>query len=181
MNVDDRPSSLDQENTQKPLKDTAATAMLAEAGLPYALHAVIPEVTRPSSGAAAMSAGDKAEYLGFDTRRLFKTVIVAVGTDLVSATLPASADLELQSLAAAVGADHAELANPSVAEHASGYDTQFTSPLGLATSLPPIIDVSAMAYPSILIDSGVAGLILEVIPRHLLNVLEARTAPITTG
>ena len=178
--TDDRAARLADEDAKKPMKGTPATAMLAEAGLPYALHAVIPELAKPRSGLEEMPGAEKAEYLGVDSRRLFKTVIVSMGSDQVSATLPASSELDLQSVAVAVGAHSASLTDSSTSRMVSGYDPQHTSPLGLATDLPTIIDVSAMAYPSILIESGTAGLVLEVTPGHLLNVLSARTAPIAT-
>ena len=184
MHDDDLPADpttlVVEESAKKPMKSTPATKMLATAGLPYVLHTVIPELAKTGSGGEHMSACEKASYLGIDSRRLFRTVIVSTGPGLVSATLPACSELDLQSLAAAVGAHSATMADSSTSRRASGCEAPYTSPLGLTADLPTIIDVSAMAYPSIMIGSGVAGLILEIMPVHLLNVLRARTAPIAT-
>lgn len=172
--TDDPAPLLTEKGAQKPIKDTPATRMLAEAGVPYALHPVIPELT------GSMSGTEKARYLGIDSRRLFRTVIVSTGPSLVAATLPALSELDLQSLAASVGTHSATPAGPKTSKRVSGYAAQHMSPVGLNEDLPTIMDVSAMAFPSILIESGVAGLVLEVIPGNLMNVLSARTAPIAT-
>lgn len=165
----------------KPMRSTPATTMLGEAGLPYALHTLIPDDGGSlSDSGSSLSGTEKAKNLGIDSRRVFKTMIVSMGPDLLSATIPVSTTIELQSLAAATGGRSAILADPGVAMRASGYETPYTSPLGLVEDLPAIVDTTAMAFPSILIESGVAGLMIELTPGDLVNVLGARTAPIAT-
>lgn len=151
---------------------TPATAALAESGVPYALHSYRhdPQVT---------DYGDEAATeLGVAPERVFKTLLADVDGDLVVAVVPVSGTLDLKALAAAVGGKKAAMAEPERAERATGYRVGGISPFGQKKDLPTVLDASAMEFESILVSAGRRGLDLEVLPMHLVTVLNARTSPI---
>ena len=64
------------------LTETPATAVLADAGVPYAIHSYCADPEQTSSGVAA------ATLLGIDPRRIFKTIITACGEGYVAGVGP---------------------------------------------------------------------------------------------
>lgn len=150
------------------VKETPATRALASWGIPYALHPGIDDTT----------SDDAVRPVGLPERRTFKTLLVMAGDDPVAATVPRASELDLPALAAAIGHHHAVLADAEQITRMSKSPPDCVSPLGLETMTWSVLDVSAMIYPSILIASGIPGLDIEVIPQNLVNVLDARLAPI---
>ncbi|MFN8126879.1 MAG: Cys-tRNA(Pro) deacylase [Candidatus Nanopelagicales bacterium] len=151
---------------------TPATVALARAGVPYALHAYRHDDRTEEYGAEA------ATELGVESERVFKTLVVDVDGDPVVAVVPVSGRLDLKALAAAVGGKKAALAEPADAERITGYKVGGISPLGQRRELPTVLDTTAMTYESILVSAGRRGLDLEIMPDHLVAILNARTAPI---
>lgn len=151
---------------------TPATALLAQEGVPFALHPYEHDPTTASYGLEA------AEVLGFDPRRVFKTLLADVEGDLIVAVVPVSGQLDLKALAAAVGGKKAVMAEPERAERVTGYVVGGISPIGQKKLLPTVLDLSAMEYSSVLVSGGRRGLDIEIMPEHLVRVTNARTAPI---
>ncbi len=151
---------------------TPATKTLAEQGVPFALHPYLHDPETASYGLEA------AEALGFDPRRVFKTLLTDVDGDLVVAVVPVSGQLDLKALAAAVGGKKAAIADPDRAERSTGYVVGGISPIGQKRALPTVIDVTAMEYSSVLVSGGRRGLDIEIMPEHLVRVTNARSAPI---
>lgn len=151
---------------------TQATRVLAEQGIPYVLHPYLHDPETASYGLEA------AEKLGFDPRRVYKTLLADVDGDLVVAVVPVSGQLDLKSLAAAVGGKKAALADPERAERVTGYVVGGISPIGQKKALPTVLDVTAVEFHSILVSGGRRGLDVELMPEHLIRVTNARTAPI---
>jgi Cys-tRNA(Pro)/Cys-tRNA(Cys) deacylase len=154
------------------MKTTPATTALGKAGVPYALHAYRHDPRVKEYGREA------ADELGFEPRRVFKTLVASVDGELVVAVVPVSGKLDLKALAATVGGKRAEMADTAAAERATGYKVGGISPLGQRTKLPTIVDSSAMDFESILVSAGRRGLDLEIMPDLLVVTLNARTAPI---
>lgn len=151
---------------------TPATRALAEQGVPFALHPYLHDPTTASYGLEA------AEALGFDPRRVFKTLLADVDGELVVAVVPVSGELDLKALAAAVGGKKAKMAEPARAERVTGYVVGGISPIGQKKALPTVLDMTAHEYASVLVSGGRRGLDIEIIPEHLARVTNARTAPI---
>lgn len=151
---------------------TPATRTLAEQGVPFALHPYLHDPAAASYGLEA------AEALGFDPRRVFKTLLADVDGELVVAVVPVSGQLDLKALAAAVGGKKAVMADPERAERVTGYVVGGISPIGQKRALPTVLDVTVAEYASVLVSGGRRGLDIEIMPEHLVRVTNARTAPI---
>lgn len=151
---------------------TPATKVLGTAGIPYALH---PYQHDPDSSAYGSEA---AEKLGVDPKRVFKTLMAEVDGELVVAVVPVSGKLDLKALAATVGGKRAAMVDPVRAERATGYRVGGISPLGQKRQFPTVIDDSCLRFPSVLVSAGRRGLDLEVMPQRLIDILNARLAPI---
>jgi Cys-tRNA(Pro)/Cys-tRNA(Cys) deacylase len=111
-----------------------------------------------------------AEKLGVEPGRLFKTLVAAVDGELQVFVVPADRQLDLRALG-----KRAELADRTRAERATGYVVGGISPLGQRRRLPTTVDESALDPETILVSAGRRGLQLELDPRDLVRLTEART------
>lgn len=154
---------------------TPATAVLAAAGVPFVLH---PYVHDPGTESYGLEA---AEVLGIEPERVFKTLMVEVEGRLAVAIVPVSGNLDLKSVAAALGAKKAAMADPKAAERRTGYVLGGISPLGQRQTSPTVVDVSALDFDTVLVSGGRRGLDIELAPADLIRLTEAKTAPIGTA
>jgi Cys-tRNA(Pro)/Cys-tRNA(Cys) deacylase len=151
---------------------TPATAALDRAGIGYTVHAYEHDPSASSYGLEA------AERLGLDPASVLKTLLADVDGRLVVAVVPVSGQLDLKSLAAVVGCKRATMAEPSVAERATGYVIGGISPLGQKRRHPTVVDQSALAFPVVYVSAGRRGVDLGITPDDLIRILDARTGPI---
>jgi Cys-tRNA(Pro)/Cys-tRNA(Cys) deacylase len=121
---------------------------------------------------------EAATALGVPAEQVFKTLLASVDGELVVAVVPVSGQLDLKALASAVGGKRAEMAEPAAAERATGYVVGGISPLGQRRLLPTVLDDSAVALSTMLISAGRRGLDVELSPTHLIELTNARVAPI---
>lgn len=160
---------------------TPATVALTSAGVRFRLHSYEHDPRAASYGLEA------AHALGVDPARVFKTLMAALEpsaasgqrTQLVVGIVPVSTQLDLKSLARALGGSKAAMAEVSAAERATGYVAGGISPVGQKRSHPTVLDDSALAHPTIFVSGGRRGLDLEIAPADLLAVTAATTAPIS--
>ena len=151
---------------------TPAIAALVHLGIAHRVH-------RYERHSAVASYGkEAAEALGVESERVFKTLVCSVGDDLVVALVPITGELDLKSLAAAMGAKGAEMASPGAAERATGYVLGGISPVGQKRRLATIVDSSASDWDTVFVSGGRRGLELELSPTDLLGVTGGRLAPI---
>lgn len=151
---------------------TPATALLARYGVTHRLHTYDVDVETPNYAAAV------AQALGVAPERVFKTLVADVDGGLTVAVVPATGDLNLKALAAAVGGKKAALAGRSVAEKVTGYVRGGISPLGQRKKLPTVIDTSARAHPTVYVSAGRRGLQVELDPGDLVRLTDAIEARI---
>ena len=149
---------------------TPATVALAQAGIPYALHAYHHDDRRDDYGDEAADAwggtGTTVQDVGGGGRR--RTVVAVV---------PVSGTVDLKALAAAVRQEgrHGRTGN---AGNGSPGTTWVESPPGAARGTA---HRAGHHRHDVRIDPGVGrapGLDLEIMPDHLITVVNARTAPI---
>ena len=151
---------------------TRATQLLASLGIAHTVH-------RYTRNPAASSYGQEAsEALGVPPERMFKTLVADVDGQLTVAVVPVSGSLDTKALATATGGKKAAMADPALAEKASGYVTGGIAPLGLRRPLPVVVDETALGYPTIFCSAGQRGLQIELAPADLVAAAGARTAPI---
>jgi Cys-tRNA(Pro)/Cys-tRNA(Cys) deacylase len=150
---------------------TPATAALARAGVAYTPHRyAVDELP-----ADARTYGESvAAALGVPAERLFKTLVVEVDGEPALALLPVDRRLDLAALASAAGAKRARLAETAAAERLTGYVTGGISPFGQKRRLPAFVDASAARHATVLASGGRRGLQVELAPRDLIALLEAR-------
>jgi Cys-tRNA(Pro)/Cys-tRNA(Cys) deacylase len=148
-------------------RETPATRAAKAAGITYTLHEYDHDPR------AASYAGEAAEALGLDPRRVFKTLVVAVGDELAVAIVPAAGQLDLK----AVG-KRAAMADPARAEKVTGYVAGGISPLGQRRRLATYLDASARELDTIYVSAGRRGLEIELAPDDLVALTSADVRPL---
>jgi Cys-tRNA(Pro)/Cys-tRNA(Cys) deacylase len=148
---------------------TPAVATAERAGIRFVLHEYEHDPKATSYGDEA------AEKLGVDPARLFKTLVVSVDGALAVAMVPVSAQLDLKALG-----KRAAIADKAQAQAATGYVSGGTSPLGQRKRLPMHLDASALDHETILVNAGRRGLQMELDPRELARLTDARTHAIAS-
>ena len=154
-------------------KATPATTALQRAGVSFSLHEYEYD---PDAERIGMQA---AEALGVEPARLLKTLMARTGKDIVCVLLPSDRELNLKRLANAAGTKDAAMLPPAEAERISGYHVGGISPLGQRRKCAVWIDKSAPSFNTVLLNGGRRGLQIEIAPKDLVRVLEAKTAALT--
>lgn len=151
---------------------TPATVALGRAGVEFTVHSYDHDPGVASYGLEA------AQSLGLDPATVFKTLLADVDGGLVVGIVPVTGQLDLKALAAAVGGKRATMADPAVAERATGYVLGGISPVGQKRRLPTVLDASADAHGVVYVSGGRRGLDLGLSPDDLRRVTGATSAPI---
>jgi Cys-tRNA(Pro)/Cys-tRNA(Cys) deacylase len=148
---------------------TPAIRALEQAGVRFSLHEYEHDPRATSYGEEA------AEKLDVEPARLFKTLVVSVDGALAVACVPVTAQLDLKRLG-----KRARMADKGQAQAATGYVSGGTSPLGQRRRLPTHLDASALQHETILVNGGRRGLQLELDPRDLVRLADARVHEIAS-
>ena len=111
--------------------------------------------------------------LKVDPARVFKTLVVQVGEELVVCLVPATARLDLK----AVG-KRAAMADPARAERVTGYVTGGISPLGQRRRLRTLVDATALDSETVYVSAGRRGLEIELAPADLVALTGADVRPL---
>jgi len=158
--------------TKKSAGGTPATVALTRAGIRFTLHEYHHDPRAASYGLEA------AEALGVEVGRVFKTLMSNVDGVLTVGIVPVSGQLNLKSLARAVGGSRAAMADVGAAERATGYVAGGISPIGQKRRHPTVLDTTASQHDTIFVSAGRRGLDLEIAPRDLVSVTGAIVATI---
>jgi Cys-tRNA(Pro)/Cys-tRNA(Cys) deacylase len=142
------------------VSETRGTTALRQAGVD---HRLLRYAYRADGGAE-----QAADDLGVERERMYKSLVVRAGDELVFALVPAGSWLSLKKLAAAAGAKHAEMAQPRDAERATGYQVGGISPLGSRKPLRVFLDSGAAGFERICLNGGNRGHIVEVATADLI-------------
>lgn len=155
---------------------TPATAALARAGVAFTLHPYHHDPASTHFGDEAAAA------LGVDPTRIFKTLVVQLTggrTPLACAVVPVAEQLGPKTLAEALHAKRAALADQQVAERTTGYLVGGISPLGQKRQLPVLVDSSAQLLETMFVSAGRRGLQVELAPADLVRVCRGTFVPLT--
>lgn len=153
--------------------DTAATQALSSANRAFVVHHYELDPESTSQGSEA-SGG-----LGVKPERVFRTYIVEADEQDVVVVVPVNGILDFDAIASTVGAGSAQLASAKKAFRVSGYELDGVSPIATKKELPVIVDLTTTDFKTVFISAGTRGFELEVSPQDLIEITNARTAPIT--
>jgi len=149
---------------------TPATRALNAAAIDFRLLDYAYDAHAGSIGLHAAAA------LGVEPARMFKTLMVALDGKPACAILPVDRELSLKKLAAALGGKHATMLPVPDAERATGYRVGGISPFGRRKAVPVALDQSALRHATILCNGGQRGLMIELAPQALIDLLAPRLA-----
>ncbi|PKQ21931.1 MAG: Cys-tRNA(Pro) deacylase [Actinobacteria bacterium HGW-Actinobacteria-5] len=154
---------------------TPATEALSRAGVEFVLHAYDHDPDSTDYG------NEAAEALGIDPLRIFKTLVVDLGStrpELAVAVVPVAGMLSLKHAATALGAKRAAMADKALVARSTGYVLGGVSPLGQRSPLPTVIDETAQLWDTIYVSAGKRGLQVELAADDLARVTGATFADI---
>jgi Cys-tRNA(Pro)/Cys-tRNA(Cys) deacylase len=128
--------------------------------------------------------GDEAfKKLGINPDQMFKTLIIEINNNsknLSVVIIPSSKHLDIKAYASIIKVKKVNMANPHDAEKVTGYLTGGISPLGLKNSnLKFIADISINNFETIFVSAGKRGLQVELKPKDLLLITNAKVANIS--
>jgi Cys-tRNA(Pro)/Cys-tRNA(Cys) deacylase len=147
---------------------TPGIAAAERAGIVHAVHSYEHDPKAESYGLEA------AERLGVDPARVLKTLVVDLDGSLAVAVVPVEAQLDLRAL----GGKRSRMADPRDVERSTGYVLGGVSPLGQRRRLPTTVDESALGHETVFVSAGRRGLELELDPRDLVRLTDAKVAAI---
>lgn len=156
---------------------TAAEKALRAAGVSFTAHRYThdPAVRADGVGFGA----EAAQALGVDPTRVFKTLVVDLGSGRLGVVIiPVLERVDLKAAASAFGAKRLAMADPAVAERSTGMVVGGISPIGQRRALPTVLDESALRHTAVLVSGGRRGLDFELAPADLVRATAARVAPL---
>ncbi|TLX48371.1 Cys-tRNA(Pro) deacylase [Pseudoalteromonas phenolica] len=154
---------------------TPAILLARKNKIPFSVHEYKHEPNAQSYGLEA------AEKLGLNPSQVFKTLVVETDSkQLVVAVLPVNQQLNLKSLAKAVGAKKAAMAAQQLVERSTGYILGGVSPLAQKKRLATVIDSSAKTFETIFVSAGRRGLEIELAAATLCELTQGQFAEINT-
>ncbi len=151
---------------------TQATLALDRVGVSYTRHTYDHDPSAPSFGLEA------AAVLGVDPQRVLKTLLVDTARGLAVGIVPVAGQLDLKSLAAALGVKSVMMADPLAAQRSSGYVVGGISPVGQKRALPTVLDETAYGFETVFVSGGRRGFDIELSPADLASITRAVRAPI---
>ncbi len=122
------------------------------------------------------------DALGQDPTQVFKTLLAIVDGDErkpVVAVIPVANQLDFKKVASHFKGRKAKMADPAVAERATGYIVGGISPIAQKQRLQICLDEKARGFNTIFVSGGKRGLQLELKPDDLINVTAASMADIS--
>lgn len=138
-------------------------------------HKIKHEVCAYEHDSSCKSYGlEAAQKLGVEARFVFKTLLVSLDDkELVVGIVPVEKSLNLKSIAKALGAKKAQMAEAKKVENSTGYILGGVSPIGQKRILRTVIDTSAKECPRIYVSAGRRGLDVSLSPEDLRILLNA--------
>ena len=118
---------------------------------------------------------ESARQLGWDEHAVVKTLVMQDDkAEPLIILMHGDKQVSTKNLARAIGVKAVEPCKPEVAQRHSGYLVGGTSPFGTRKAMPVYVEASVLALPSMLINGGRRGYLLEMDPAVVVAVLGAQ-------
>ena len=118
---------------------------------------------------------ESARQLGVAEHAVIKTLVMQdERAQPLIILMHGSAQVSLKELARQIPCKKVEPCTPEVAQRHSGYQVGGTSPFGVRKAMPVYVEASILELPSICINGGRRGYLVEIDPRVLPELLNAR-------
>lgn len=145
--------------------------MLDDAGVPFAVH-------RREAVAGTEDLRDVAAALGTDPRQMVRTELSLVDGQPIFALVPATAEVDLPAIAAAVGSTEAVACDADQADKLLGKHGDQLTALSPDRTVPVIMDAGCLDSRTVFLAAGEPGAFVELSPSDLIACVGGRTAPI---
>lgn len=154
---------------KKPIhtSETPATAFLKAHNIAFTEH--------PYEYLEHGGAQHSAQVLGFDPFMVVKTLVMQTeDAKPLLVLMHGNRKVSTKNLARQIGAKSIEPCKPEVANKHSGYLVGGTSPFGTRRDMPVYVEESILALPSILINGGRRGYLVQICPQVCVDSLGAK-------
>jgi Cys-tRNA(Pro) deacylase len=144
--------------------DTPATVFLKKNGVAYTVH----EYEYVEHGGTSVSSSS----LQVPEHQVVKTLVMQdEEAKPLIVLMHGDRKVSTKNLARQAGRKRIEPCKPEVAQRHSGYQVGGTSPFGTRKALPVYLERSILDLPSLYINGGRRGLLVQLAPAELLRVL----------
>jgi len=124
-----------------------------------------------------VGADHAAAAVGRPLEMVCKTLVAkATGNAYWLAIIPGDQRFDVRRMAAAIGAQHVDMAPPAEAEKVTGYKVGGISPFAQRRRLPVVIEESLLALETIIVNGGCRGVLVELDTEDLVRLLDAQPA-----
>ncbi|MDL2269143.1 Cys-tRNA(Pro) deacylase [Desulfosarcina sp. OttesenSCG-928-A07] len=148
---------------------TPAIERAEASGISFSIHTYRHERKNRHYGAEAV------EKLAVSPDRVFKTLVVEThGGELALCVLPVSRQLDLKQVSDLLRTKKVQMADPRVAEKATGYVSGGISPIVPKKNFSTLIDRSALDRETIFVSGGRRGVEIELKPDDLCMLTQGR-------
>ncbi|MDD2389924.1 MAG: YbaK/EbsC family protein [Desulfobacterales bacterium] len=122
-----------------------------------------------------------ASATGFPLAQTIKTLVVDLGNrSYCMALMSGMMQLDLKKVAFVFGVKNAKMADPATAQRLTGYLIGGIGPFGSKQNLPVVMEITLMAYETVLINAGQRGTLLKMSPNDIAANLNCRISPIAS-
>jgi len=119
---------------------------------------------------------ESAKQLGVDEHAVVKTLVMQdQDAKPLLILMHGDRQVSLKNFARQIGAKKVEPCKPEVAQRHTGYQVGGTSPFGTRKLLPVYAERSILSLPSIYINGGHRGFLVQISPKVLTDLLHAQT------
>jgi Cys-tRNA(Pro) deacylase len=147
--------------------ETSATSFLRQNNVSFTEH-LYDYVERGGTA-------ESARQLGVDEHSVVKTLVMQdQDAKPLIVLMHGDCQVSLKNFARQIGAKKVEPCKPEVAQRHTGYQVGGTSPFGTRKLLPVYVERSILALPSIYINGGHRGFLVQIAPKVLTELLQAR-------
>jgi len=118
---------------------------------------------------------ESARQLSVDEHSVVKTLVMQdQDAKPLIILMHGDRQVSLKNFARQIGAKKVEPCKPEVAQRHTGYQLGGTSPFGTRKLLPVYVERSILALPSIYINGGHRGFLVQIVPQVLTELLRAQ-------